>query len=222
MCQEPPLHPHADTQKVPELQVQQAPGQILMVEHDQTVGLLQIGGHLGQHPVVRDADGTGQTRADLPGDPRLDLPGHGHGLLPRGEGGREVAFHLVDRLDFADMDARLDDRQQPVVVADVDGRTLLHEEDVRAQRARLGDARAHLHAPGLGRVAGRDAAGRLRQDGHYAQRPAAQLRTLLLLAGGEEGVEVDGESPEGHALSFCPRIGRVKNAKQLPCASAVR
>jgi hypothetical protein len=62
--------------------------------------------------------------------------------------------------------------------------------------------------PGI--VAVRDAARGFGQDRGDAHGPAAQLRALLLLTGGEERVEIDDERPQRHVGPHCKRRRGVK------------
>jgi len=88
------------------------------------------------------------------------------------------------------------------VVADVGFRPRLDDDQPGAELARLGHADVALQAGGLGLEADRDAAGGLGHDGHDAERFPAQLRPLLLLHRGEEGVEVDGEVTQRHGIKI--------------------
>ena len=77
------------------------------------------------------------------------------------------------------------------MIVGVDFVTALHEDDLRAHAAGIGDDSSGAHAKGFGFVTGGDANGCVCHHGNDADRAAAQLGTYLLLDGGEVGVEID-------------------------------
>jgi hypothetical protein len=93
----------------------------------------------------------------------------------------------------------------------------LHRYDGRAQLARVAHQGPCLDAERLGRVAGGDRHGALRQRLHDDDGLAAQGRVFLLLARREEGVEIEEQPLDGrldlvHGLFYIPIL--VKNAIQ--------
>ena len=73
----------------------------------------------------------------------------------------------------------------------IDARPRLHEDNVRAQAARIGHIGTGFNAEALGLDTGGDAASGVRQHRQNAERPPAQLRAQVLLHRGEIGVEVE-------------------------------
>jgi hypothetical protein len=67
----------------------------------------------------------------------------------------------------------------------------LHRDDVGAQLPRLAHQGAGLDAEGLGRIAGGDRDGGIRQRLHDDDGLAAQGRGLLLLARCKKGIEIE-------------------------------
>lgn len=63
--QKPLFHPYIDARQVGEFQVEQAARQIFRAQHNQPVGFLQVGCHLGQKRIGRNADGTIDRGADI-------------------------------------------------------------------------------------------------------------------------------------------------------------
>ena len=170
------------------------------------IPLAPIGlGHFREQPVGGYPDGTGKAWADPARHLGLDLPGHRQRLVAWRKGRRQLALHLVNRPNLADVDAGFDDLQQPAMVANVKRWPLLNNSDFRAHSAGVGYAGAHLYSAGFGGVTGGDAAGRFGQHRHYPDGLPPQLRPLLLLARGEEAVEIDCEATEGHI----PDLGTV-------------
>jgi hypothetical protein len=195
---EPGIHVRPDAEKILQLQPEQALGDVGLVQDYEAVGLLHVRGHLRQQPVGGEADGAGQARAHAPGHGGLDISGDGQGFFPRGEGGGELALHLVDRADVADMEARLDRVEEAVVGVDVEPRAGLDEFDLGAEPPGIGHAHLGFDAPGLRLVAGGDETGRVGEDRDDADRFPAQPGGRLLLARGEKRVEIDGEGAERH------------------------
>ena len=76
------------------------------------------------------------------------------------------------------------------MILDVEAMIGLHGDHSRAQLARGAHQGPGLDAEGLGRVAGGDGDGGIRQRLHDNDRLAAQGRVFLLLVRREEGVEV--------------------------------
>ncbi len=88
------------------------------------------------------------------------------------------------------------------MILDVKRRPGLDEHQPRATLPRLADVGAGLDPETLRLVAGGDAAGAVGHDWNDGDRLIAQGGLLLLLNGGEEGVEIDDEGAKGHAINF--------------------
>ncbi len=84
------------------------------------------------------------------------------------------------------------------MVVDINLGARFDDDDAGAAFAGLGDAAVALEAEFFRVGADGNEPGGLGEDGHDADGFAAELRPLLLLDGGEEGIEVDGEIAEGH------------------------
>ncbi len=198
MLVKPALEVGADAGDFAGRKVKQFPGEIRIVEEDEPVGLLHIGGHLGEEPVGSEADRTAQAGADLALDFIFDLAGESQGAFGLGPAAFQLAGDLVDRLHLGHMHAGFDHLDEPAVVADVGLGPRLDHLKLRNEPAGLGHAQVAGEAHLLGLDAHGDAAGGLGQHRHDADRLAAEFRPLLLLDRSEEGIEVDGQSAEGH------------------------
>ena len=196
------LHVFTNAGEIAELDVarDELGGDVGFVEEDEAVGLFEIGGELGDEPIRADADGATETGPDVADDAGADLLGEAEGAGGDGEVAGEFAFQLVDGLDLFDRHEGFDDLAQAVVVADVDVGAGLDGDEAGALAAGLGEAGVALHAELFGLEADGDRAGGLGDDGHDDDGLATQLRALLLLDGGEEGIEVDGERAEHGAM----------------------
>lgn len=174
-------------------------GDVGVVEDEEAVGLVDVGGELGEKPIRPDANGAAHMRADTGGDASLEVEGEAARAIGRvREVFRELALEFVDRLHFFHRHAGLDDGFEAAVVVDVDLGSRLDDDDAGAEAARLGDAAVALEAEFFGVGAEGDEAGGLGEHGDDADGFAAQLGPLLLFDGGEERIEIDGEIAERH------------------------
>ena len=169
---------------------------VVVVEQHEPVGLHHVGGNLREKPVWPDTNGAAQQRARLARDLRFDFLGERQRPLGLGKVAGEFALQFVDRLHFFHRDAGFDDGLQLAVIADVNLGTCLDDDDAGTKPAGLGDADIAIEAEFFRLDTDGDAAGRLGHHRHDADGLAAQLRALLLLDGGEVGVEIDGERAE--------------------------
>ncbi len=198
------LHARADAAEVAEFERVQFVRQVFEAEDHEAIGLLHVGGGLGQKLVRRQPDGTGQSRSGLLPDGFLDPPHQTAGGLDLHPFAPELAMRLVDGTHFRRDAAFRDGLEQEMMAADIPFRARFDDLHTRAQAARLVDGRAGFYPEGLGLITRGDAAGRLRQQRHDDHRPVAQLRPKFLLHGGEEGVEVDehGMQERLHETTF--------------------
>jgi len=79
------------------LEVEQLRGDVLLIEDDEPVGFLHVGGDLGEQPGRRDADGAAEQGTDLAGDLRFDPKRQLFGLSAR-QHAVQVGRHFVDGL----------------------------------------------------------------------------------------------------------------------------
>jgi hypothetical protein len=96
--------------------------------------------------------------------------------------------------------------QDPLVIVGIEPMIGLHRDDIGAEASCVAHERSGLDAVGLGRVAGGDRYGRLRRRLHDDDGLFTQGRGLLLLAGREEGVEVEEQPSDGGGLAFVHRL----------------
>ena len=201
----------ANPAKIAQFQPEKHPRQIGLLDHHQAVGLLHVGGRLGQERIGRNADRAAQALAHRGSDPRLDLAGELQRRLPLLPRPAQGAAHLVDGKHLCHRHARIDGGDQPVMVVDIDRRARFHHHQPRASLARLARIRARLDAEPFRFIARGDATravGHDRQDDH---RQSAQGGLFLLLHGGEVGIEIDYHHPQGHGPIFARgQIGRKK------------
>ena len=120
-----------------------------------------------------------------------------HGGEQRAFPAHQPAGHFVDRADRGDRKAAFHRFHHPVVILDIELVPALDQHDFRAQAPGVGHDGAGPHAEGLGLVTGGNAAGCVGQHGNDADRFAAQFRPVLLLHGGEVGIEIDEEPVQG-------------------------
>jgi hypothetical protein len=106
-------------------------------------------------------------------------------------GAHQLAGHFVDRANLLDRLAGVDRLEDALVILGVEPMISLHRDHGRAQLARLAHQGAGLDAEGLGRIAGGDCDGALRQRLHDDHGLAAQGRGLLLLARRKESVKIE-------------------------------
>ena len=143
VARQPPLHLGADARRCRAAAARRARAAgRRRLEHDQPVGLLHVGRELGEQPVGRDADRTGQAFADVGADAGLD---------PVRERDRRVAVvlvveqaagDLVDRADLGDRDVPPDLRDDRVVELDIALVPRGRDDQVAAQALRFPDRRA--------------------------------------------------------------------------------
>jgi hypothetical protein len=106
-------------------------------------------------------------------------------------GAHQAAGDLVDRANLLDRQAGIDRLENALVVRGVEPVIGLHRDDVGAKQPCIPDEGVGLDAESLGRVAGGDDAGALRQRLHDDDRLVAQRRIFLLFARRKEGVEIE-------------------------------
>jgi hypothetical protein len=132
--------------------------------------------------VRRDADRASEAFADLLAQGLLHLQGQ----FPRDRhlpfGAHHLAGHLVDRAHLLDRQTRVDGFQNSLLILGVEPVIGLHRNGSRAQLPRIAHQGAGLDAERLGRVAGCDRHGRIRQGLLDNNRVPAQGRVFLLLA----------------------------------------
>ncbi len=160
--------------------------------HDhQAVGLLQVGGQLGQELVRSDADRDRQAfpRPDL----AFDLAGDGNAVPEQAGRCGDVQKGLVDAERLDELGVRLEDLHDALGYFGVKTSARAQIDGVRAAAVRLGDRHRRPDAELSGRVV------TCRHD--TASRPATRvgadddgtigdLRVLARLDGGEERVHV--------------------------------
>jgi hypothetical protein len=185
------LQARADAVDLLQLEPEEDVGQFVVGDDDQAVRLLQIGTDLAEKNIRREADRAGEAFADLLAQGALHLQGQ----FPRDRhltfGAHQLAGHLVDRAHLLDRKAGVDRLQDALVILAVEPVIGLHRDHVRAQLARIAHQGAGLDAERLGRVAGGNRHGALRQRLNDDDGLAAQGRGLLLLARREESVEIE-------------------------------
>ena len=106
-------------------------------------------------------------------------------------GAHQAAGHLVDRQNLLDRQAGIDRLQDTLMVIGVEPVPGLHRDHVGANPPRVPHQGAGLDAEALGRVAGGDRAGGIRQRLHDDDRLAAQGWRFLLFGRCKEGVEIE-------------------------------
>lgn len=143
-------------------------------------------------------------------DGLLDAPGDGAGRVGRALRWVEQAIELVHGADAVDGDDEVDGAEHAIVEVEVVGVAGLDEDEPRAHALGLSDVRERADAELLGLVARGDDRGGVGEDGDDGDGFAAERGVDLLLARGEEGVEVDVEVEEGHwgDVRHAPRITR--------------
>jgi len=191
------LDVRADAGDVTGLEMQDFRRDVGVVEDHESVGLLHVRGDLRQQPGRRDADGTAEEGTDFFRDVGLDLLRELFRLRAVEEG-VELRSDLVDRLHLRLGQVGHDHFDEGAVILDVGLGPRLDDDEAGANFARVGHAGVAGEAGGLRLEADGDAAGGLGHHRHDAHGLAAQLRPLLLLARGEEGVEIDGKGSERH------------------------
>ncbi len=169
-------------------------GQLAVRRHDeQTVGLGDAAGHLGEELGPRDADRDGQP------DLFPHLAPEAHGDLGGSAGEASHPANVEERLvDGQPLDRRAgvfeDAKHRPARLG-VGGHARLDDDHVRAEATRGRAAHRRPDAVGLGLV------GRRQHDtaaDHH--RPSAKARIVPLLDGGEERVDVRVEDRRlGHS-----------------------
>jgi hypothetical protein len=102
-----------------------------------------------------------------------------------------VAGHFVDRAHLLDRQAGVDGFEDALVIIGVEAVIGLHGDEVCAQAPCLAQDGSGLDAEGLGRIAGGDHHGAVRQRLHHDDGLAAQAWMFLLLARCKEGVEIE-------------------------------
>jgi hypothetical protein len=234
VLRQPALHLGADPGDLAQLEVVEAVRELIGGEHHQPVGLLQIGGELGEQPVGRDADRTGQAFADIRADARLDP------LRQRHRASRAIlvveqpAGHFIDAADMGDGDVLPDLGDDRVVEFDIFLVPRRRDQDVAALALRFPDRRAGGDAVALGldRCGDRDrGVGIDRRDDH---RPAAKRRIELLLDAGEIAVEIEEQPAQrprresedvgnaGLNFAFFPRIVNESCGGAVDCCAVRR
>jgi hypothetical protein len=151
-------------------------------DDDQSVGLLQVGAHLAEKDIGREADRAGEAFADLIAQGLFDFERELARKRHLALGAHQAASHFVDRADLLDRHAGVDGFQDALVIIGVETVIGLHRDDVGAQPPRLAHERAGLDAESLGGVAGGDGDGGIGERLHDDDRLAAQGWIFLLFA----------------------------------------
>jgi hypothetical protein len=86
----------ADAGDVFELEAVEFFGEILEIDHGESVGLFELTGELGEKAIRSEADGRSDVGADLGLECGLDFERLGAGDRGRLPVGRESSIHLVD------------------------------------------------------------------------------------------------------------------------------
>ena len=121
-------------------------------------------------------------------------------------GSHQAAGHFVDRQDLLDRQAGIDCLENALVVIGVEPVPGLHRDDIGANPPRVPHEGAGLDAEALGRVAGSDRAGGVRQRLHDDDRLAAQGRGLLLFTRRKEGVEIEEQPLDEIGRRWCVHL----------------
>ena len=201
---QPRLHVLADAAQVAQFQPVQHARQIFLRDHRQPVRLLHVARGLREKDIRRNPNGTPQAHADFLRDDRLDPPRHRQRLVPLPQPSGQLARHFVDGHDvfLPHLDARVDGREQRVVILDVALVPRLDDPQAGAHPLRVAHARARFHAEFFRLVARGDGAGAVHIHRHHGDRQAAQARLHLLLHRGEVGIEINDHPGERHSVSM--------------------
>jgi uncharacterized membrane protein len=207
------------TRGIPQLQMNDSAGQGLRRQNDKPVGLLHVGGKLRQQLVGGDAYRACEAFADLGVDFALD--GECQASCNRVIALHlvEPAGHLVDRHDVFNRNVPVDGREDAMVVFDIDLVPGLYELHLGTEPPRLVHEGTGLDAEGLRGIACRYRTRGLRHSRHDDDRLASVLRILLLLAGGEETVEIENKPAQHrvpHGLTLVADSRFVRTAEERP------
>ena len=189
-CQ-PPLHVAANAGNIRQFEQRQPRCQSLGRQDGQAIGFLHVGRHLGEQPVGRHADRSGQAFADIGAkarlDPRRQRRNTGDAVFVI----EQPAGNFIDRADGGDRHMALHLGDDAVVIFDIGAVPGRHDDDVAAQGAGLVDFGAGADAIGLGFVTCGNGAGRIAVDRRHNDGFAAQGRVQLLFDAGKIAVEIE-------------------------------
>ena len=172
--------------------------QVRLLDHDQAVRLVHLGGGLGEEFVRCDPDRTGQRIAEALEQGTLDVAGDAFGVAALALAADQPTRHFVHRGRLAMRNAGLDDLHEFPVHLDVACWPGDLHGDLGTGPHRIGHPGAGADAVPLGFLAGGQAAGGGRNDRDDRHRLAAQVRRVELLHRSEERVEVDEQAAQGH------------------------
>jgi len=196
---QPRFHRRPDPAKVAQLECVQCLGQVALLDHVEAIGLVHVRRGLGQELVGRDPDRAGQAGAEALSDRALDVPGDAFRVVAPAFAPEQPARHLIDRGRLAVRNAGGDRLEELLVHLEVARWPRDLQRDVGAALQRFGDAGAGLDPVQLlGFLARGDAAGGRARNRDHRDRAIPQMRRVVLLHRGEEGIEIDEQAAQRH------------------------
>lgn len=127
------FHAGVDASEFFEVESVEALGEVLGLDHDESVGLLEVGGKFGQESVGGEAYGACEAGRDLVSDGSLHLVGEFQGIFWLHFIAEEAESHFIDAANTVDWEDGLDGFQNAVVIVGVEGVFSRDDDDFWAE-----------------------------------------------------------------------------------------
>lgn len=187
---ETPVDALVDAGQISQGQVEEWTRQFRASQDREPVGLAEPADDLGDEPVGRDADRTGE-RADAVPDCRLDVAGDPFGHIAIALIGHELAPALVHRVDRCDMHRRFDRFDELVVDLDIPSWAGADIDHIGTELPCVTKPATGLDAESTRLIAGSNAAPRRTGRGRDDHRAAPKFGIVHHLDASEVAVEID-------------------------------